>query len=143
MAGAGAGSAISMVGQVAGAWISGVSTYKNSVMASKFALEDAELFRIESANEAAVIRDAASRLSKDQVMAYISSGVQFDGTALLVSEETRRMGEAEAKSVEFVGKRAAERSEQQAKAYKREGKAAIASAIFGSAGSVGSYAASK
>ena len=137
------GAAISVASQSAGAWISGVSTYKNSLKASQFALEDAELFRIESDLEATRIRDESNRFAKDQAMAYISSGVQAEGTALLVQLETVSMGEMEAKAVEFAGARSAERKEEEAKSAKRAGKAAMVSALFGSASSVGSYVASQ
>lgn len=139
----GYGAAISMGSQVAGAWISGVSTYKNSLTQAKFALEDASLFRIEAKTEAARTRDDATRFAKEQAMTYISSGVEAEGTAALVATETIRLGETEAQAIEFAGARAATKAEATAKSAKRAGKAAIAGAIFGSSASVGSYVAGR
>lgn len=50
-------------------------------------------------DEADRVRENAVKFSAEQKAQYLSSGVGFGGTALLVTQETRRLGEAEAVAI--------------------------------------------
>ena len=125
----------SAAAQTAGNWIGAAQTWKTSKMNYKNMRQDAETIRRESREEAARIRFEADKFAKDQMMSFISSGVTGEGTPTLLTKETYTLSEKEAQSVIKAGEQEALRMDRQAKAQKHAGKAAIVSAVFGSASS--------
>lgn len=129
------GAVIGAVSQTAGNWISAAQTWKTSKLNYKMMMEDADIIMREGRKESERIRVEADKFAKNQIMDFVSSGVTGEGTPTLLTKETYKFGEEEAEATLKRAKKQALDLGRQAKAAKRQGKAAIASAIFGSASS--------
>ena len=86
--------------------------------------------------EAAQIRQEGERTKQEQMMAYIGSGVEIQGTPLLVMTETTKLADTEAAATEKRGYAQGNLANAQAKITRAEGKAQMIASI-GSAVSSG------
>lgn len=87
------------------------------------------LQRDEALQEAARIRDDGYRFKQEQMMQYIGSGVEVQGTALLVLAETTSLAEAEAQATERRGYAESDLANANAKITKSTGKAQMLASI--------------
>lgn len=115
----------------------GVSANQSAKGEASLMRQQGELERAESYREAARLRDEGYRFKQVQMMAYISSGVEIQGTPLLVMGETSSMAEYEAKAEESRGDAALSLASANAKIRKREGRAELISGIVGAGTSLG------
>lgn len=115
----------------------GASLYEGSTTRSAYKAQaslvedDARLLKWEAERDAAVMRDDGQRYAKEQAMAYVSSGVQMSGSALLITAETIKMSEAEAGAIEFRGDRMYDAKMREASNLKKQGKASFISSVLG------------
>lgn len=100
--------------------------------------DDARLLKWEAEREAAITRDEGIRYAKEQAMAYMSSGVQLEGSALLTVAETIKLSETEAKAIEYRGGRMADMKNREASIYRKQGRASFISSIFSGASNAAS-----
>lgn len=129
------GSILSVVGQIGGSALSAAQTWKTSKSNYKSLRQEADTIRSEASSEAETIREEADKFAKQQMMGFVSSGVTGEGTPTVLTKETYELGEEEATNVLEAAEAQATALDRQAKAQKQAGKAAIISAIFGSASS--------
>lgn len=97
-----------------------------------------EILKEEAFRDAAQIRDEGYRFSQQQVMAYISAGVEIQGTPLLLTNETISMSDAEASAAERKGEAQLSLAQASAKITEREGRAKLISSIIGAGTTLGS-----
>ena len=109
----------------------GAQKWKSAKQNYKSLRENAEIVRQETKREAANIRREADMFAKQQMMDFISSGVTGEGTPTVLTKDTYKLGEEEAKATERAGEFEALQLDRQAKQTKSQGKAAIISSIFG------------
>lgn len=100
---------------------------------ASMAEDDARLLKWESEREAAITRDEGIRYAKEQAMAYMSSGVQLEGSALLTVAETIKLSETEAKAIEYRGGRMSDMKNREASIYRKQGRASFISSVFSGA----------
>jgi hypothetical protein len=106
--------------------------------------QEGKLKRDELFREAARIRDEGFRFKQEQMIQYVSSGVEITGTPLLLMQETSIMAEAEAKATEDRGTAIQDLANANAKITKKQGKAALISSIGNAvSGGVNTYRAAK
>ena len=118
----------------------GVSANKSAKAQSSLMEQQGQLQYEDALREAAGILDDGRRFQQKQMMEYISSGVEIQGTPLLVSSETMRMAEKEAEYTEKHGTAQRSLSQDNAKITRSEGKAALIGSIGSAIGSgVGTY----
>lgn len=120
------------IGQIYG----GYSAYKAGKKQASLLKQQGQLIYQESLRDAEVTLDDGKRFQQEQEMAYISSGVEIEGTPLLVMTETTRMAGAEAKAIKESGAAQRELYNKQAKMAKSEGKAKLIGSIFGASSNV-------
>jgi hypothetical protein len=117
--------------QGAGQIYAGYSAYSSAKKQASLLKQQGEIALKESLRNAALIIDDGKRFQQQQEMAYISSGVDIEGTPLLLMTETKYMAGAEAKAMEESGYAQKKLYDQQAKIAKKEGKSQFISSIFG------------
>lgn len=130
----GAAGIVSMVlGMVGGAYAGSEQKdmYKSQAGMAK---DDANLLKWESEREALVTREEGRRFAKEQAMAYVSSGVQLEGSALLTVTETVKLSETEARAIEYRGNTQYNSKMRESELLTKQGKAAFVSSVFGSTG---------
>jgi hypothetical protein len=120
----------------AGDLYSGISAYKSSKKTASLMEQQGQIQFAESRVEAYRMRDEGRRLQQEQMMAYISNGVEISGTPLLVMAETVSMSDFEAAAEEKRGQAAADLANANAKITRSEGKAQMISSIFKAGGSL-------
>lgn len=120
----------------------GISAYqtgrqKSAAYASEGALLEGESFR-----EAARIEDDGKRFAAEQKMAYIGSGVEIGGSAVVTLAQTDKWAKAEAESVRNRGRAIREYYGQAGKVARNQGRAAFLSSVLqGVASGYGVYRA--
>lgn len=117
----------------AGSVYGGIASYMMSKDQSKLLENQGTLAKEDYFRQAEVVRDQGYRFKQQQAMDYISSGVEIQGTALLVLQETTKMANTEAKWLEYTGGAIEQLQHENAKIKEREGKAALISGILGGA----------
>jgi hypothetical protein len=127
---------------IAAGTVAGLQIY-SGVQANKMAKKQASLIeqqgalqKEEALQEAAMIRDEGKRFRQEQLMQYVSSGVEIQGTPLVVMAETAKMADVQAKAVEKRGYAMADLANANAKITRSQGKAEMI-ASFGKAVSSG------
>ena len=119
----------------------GISAKKSADKQSSLMEQQGQLQYEDALREADRILDDGRRFQQEQMMAYISSGVEISGTPLLVLSETQKLAAEEAAWTETHGVNERSLSQAQAKITKSEGQAALIGSIGSAIGSgVGTYA---
>lgn len=94
----------------------------------------AELLYQEAQRDAAKTYEEAVRFAADQKMAFLSSGVEFSGSASDTVKQTLAWGKEEADAILASGKARKELGMTEAKITQSMGRAAFTSSILGAAG---------
>lgn len=115
----------------------GISAYQSSQDQADALRDQGETIKEEAYVDAARIRDEGYRFAQNQVMAFISSGVEMQGTPLLLSNETISLSQFEGERTERRGDAALELANINAKITERTGKAQLISSITGAASGLG------
>lgn len=114
----------------------GITAYSNSLEMASLLEEQGALVQGDYNRQAALVRDAGYRTKQKQLMEFVSSGVEIQGTPLLVLRETGKKAEAVAGSYEFTGQQYSDLYKKKAKITKSEGKAELISSILAAGASV-------
>lgn len=119
---------------------SGVAANKSAKKQASLMEQQGALQRDEALREASRIRDEGYRFKQEQMMQFIGSGVEVQGTPLLVLAETTSMAEAEARATEKRGYAESDLANANAKITRSMGKAQMIASIGSAVGSgVSSY----
>lgn len=120
---------------------SGVQANKSAKKQASLMEEQGQLQYEDNLRESERILDEGRKFQQEQLMAYISSGVEIQGTPLLTLAETEKNVAEEAEYTVKHGLSQKSLAEKQAKITKSEGKAALIGSIGNAIGSgVGTYA---
>jgi len=110
---------------------SGITSYSNAFATASLLKEQGELTKADYYRQAKKTRDEGYRFEQEQTMAYISAGVEMQGTPLLMANETKAEYTEEAYYQEQTGNAYESLYNQQAAIKKREGVAELVSGIVG------------
>lgn len=108
----------------------GYSAYQSAKKQASLMEDQGLLQREDYYRQAAITRDDGQRLRAQQAMEYISSGVEIQGTPLLVLAETAKLAETEAKYLERTGQAISDLANANAKITRKEGKSQFLSSIL-------------
>lgn len=106
--------------------------------------KDARLMEREAMREATRVEDEGRRFADEQKMAYIGSGVEIGGSAVVTLAQTDKWAKAEAESVRERGRAAYDYQMRAAKLARRQGMAGFLGGIMsGVTQAAGLYSATK
>jgi hypothetical protein len=113
---------------------------------AKVAERNAEMAKLEAETEAGRKRAETQRLLSRQRAVYGKAGVEFEGSPLLVMEDTAAEGEMDALLIEYRGatqmqarRSQADLDRMRARSARRMGWYGVGTSILGGASSAGSY----
>lgn len=92
---------------------------------------DAALLESESIREGARIEDEGKRFADEQKMAYIGSGVEIGGSAVVTLAQTDKWAATEAEAVRERGRAVRDYQLRSAKIARGQGRAAFVSGVLG------------
>lgn len=115
----------------AGMGISAYSSYKEGKTLNSQYKEQGALLKAEHYRDAGLIREQGLFFAQEQKMAYMGTGVQFAGSALITVAQTKAWAEEEAQATEQRGEALERQSEQQGQAAEAQGRAALVSGLLG------------
>ena len=114
-----------------GTGISAYQSYKEGKTLNAQYQEQGRMLKAESYREAKIIREQGIFFAEEQKMAYMGTGVQFAGSALITVAQTKAWSEQEAIATERRGDSLEKQAGQQGKAAERQGRAALVSGLLG------------
>lgn len=118
---------------IVGKGISAYSSYKEGKRLNEAYREQGALLKAESYRDAKIIREQGYLFAEEQKMAYVGTGVQFAGSALITVAQTKSFAEAEAKAQQRRGDALEKRYIDSGKAALNQGRAGLISGLFGAA----------
>jgi hypothetical protein len=92
--------------------------------------EQGVLLKAEQYRQAKIIREQGDMFAQEQKMAYMSTGVQFAGSALITVAQTKSWVQAEAKAEERRGDALQTQMADMGAAAARQGRAALVSGLL-------------
>jgi hypothetical protein len=123
--------ALAIQGISAGAQLlAGFSTMNRKNQLSEDYLMQGRIVMQESMRQAAVIEEDAEVFAQQQGLAYIGSGVELMGSALLFPAQTRSMAAAEAEAVRSRGRAYRDLYSRNADTAENEGRASMIGSLF-------------
>lgn len=108
---------------------SGAQANKAAKKSASLQEEQGQLQQQEAMVEAAQIREEGERTKQEQMMAFVGSGVEIQGTPLLLMAETTKLANTEAAATEKRGYAQGNLANAQAKITRSEGKAQMIASI--------------
>jgi hypothetical protein len=124
--------------------IQGMSAYHTGQAEASMRETEGILLEGEAMREADRIEDEGRRFAARQKMAYIGSGVEIGGSAVVTLAQTDKWAQAEAESVRDRGRAMREYYDRAGRIARNQGKAAFISGIAGGiASGISVYSATK
>ncbi|NCD16509.1 MAG: hypothetical protein EOL91_04195 [Actinobacteria bacterium] len=116
-----------------GAGMTGYSAYQSykegKTLHSQYN-EQGVLLKAEQYRQAKIVREQGEMFAQEQKMAYMSTGVQYAGSALITVAQTKSWVESEAKAEERRGDALQKQMADMGAAAARQGRAALVSGLF-------------
>lgn len=118
---------------VAGDIYTGITSLQSAKAVARDLRTEGSIIFAESMRTANIILEEGTRFAAGQALAYIGSGVQVAGSALVTIAQTKKFAKAEADATRARGAASRELLERTAGRKEAEGRAALTSSIFSAA----------
>jgi predicted unusual protein kinase regulating ubiquinone biosynthesis (AarF/ABC1/UbiB family) len=128
----GYGAALQATGQVIG----GLYSYFSSKDQARLLEEQGAIEKNDYYRHAKLVREQGYRVRAQQVMAFISAGVEMVGTPQLVTRETISRARVESEAYKITGRNVERLYNQKAKTTKEEGRMALLTSIINAGASM-------